>query len=70
MIKWFGTIAGIIGSLLVAANAGWQWLGYAAFLSGSLAWLKVSIAGKDGAGMLQWVFFSAVNLWGFINYVR
>lgn len=70
MIKWFGTIAGIIGAILVAGNFGWQWIGYVAFLSGSLAWFKVSIAGKDGAGMLQWVFFSAVNLWGFINYVR
>lgn len=70
MLKWIGTIAGIIGAILVAANNGYQALGYAAFLTGSVAWLAVSIKAKDTASIIQWAFFSAVNLSGIINYVK
>lgn len=69
-MKWVGTIAGIIGAILVAANSGLQFIGYFAFLTGSIAWLIVSARCKDSAGMVQWAFFSAVNLWGIINYVK
>lgn len=70
MIKWVGTIAGIIGALLVAANNGMQLFGYIAFFVGSIAWFYASIQAKDKAGVIQWAFFSCVNLWGFFNYVN
>lgn len=69
MLKWIGTIAGIIGSLLVALNSGYQFIGYISFLIGAISWLIVSIQNKDKAGIVQWMFFSAVNLLGLINYV-
>lgn len=69
MLKWIGTIAGIIGSLLVASNSGFQAGGYIAFLLGSISWLVVSVKTSDYAGVLQWAFFSCVNAWGIINYL-
>lgn len=69
MFKWIGTIAGIIGSLLVAMNNGLQFVGYIAFLIGAVAWLIASIKSNDKAGMVQWIFFSAVNIMGIYNYV-
>lgn len=70
MLKWIGTIAGIVGAILVAANSGYQFVGYLAFFAGSIAWLIVSLRCKDRAGMVQWAFFSAVNLWGLLNYAN
>ena len=69
MLKWIGTIAGIIGSLLVAMNNGMQFIGYISFLIGAVSWLIASIQTKDKAGIMQWAFFSAVNIMGIINYV-
>jgi nicotinamide riboside transporter PnuC len=69
MLKWIGTIAGIIGSLLVAMNNGLQFIGYIAFLIGALSWLIASVQSKDKAGIAQWAFFTAVNIMGIINYV-
>jgi hypothetical protein len=69
MFKWIGTIAGIVGSVLVAANSGLQVYGYIAFLTGSVAWLYASVDVRDKAGIVQWGFFSCVNLWGIVNYV-
>jgi hypothetical protein len=69
MTKWIGTIAGIIGSLLVAMNNGFQFVGYIAFLIGAVSWLYASIKTKDKAGIAQWGFFTAVNIMGIINYV-
>lgn len=70
MFKWIGTMAGILGSVLVAANNGFQVFGYIAFLTGSIAWLYSSVDSKDKAGIVQWAFFSIVNFWGIINYVN
>ena len=69
MTKWIGTIAGIIGSLLVAMNNGLQFIGYSAFLIGAVAWLIASIQTKDKAGIAQWGFFTAVNIMGLVNYI-
>lgn len=69
MLKWIGTIAGIIGSLLVAMNNGLQFIGYIAFLIGAISWLIASVQTKDKAGIIQWLFFTAVNIMGIVNYV-
>ena len=70
MIAWIGTLAGILLALLVAANNGLQVIGYLAFFIGSIAWFYVSVKNLDKAGMVQWLFFSCVNMWGIFNYVK
>jgi hypothetical protein len=69
MLAWIGTICGIIGSVLVAANNGFQFVGYVSFLIGAMACLYTSIMRKDNSGITLWGFFTAVNIWGLINYV-
>ena len=69
MLKWIGTIAGIIGSLLVAMNNGLQFIGYTCFLIGAVSWLIASIQNKDKAGIAQWGFFTCVNIYGLVNYL-
>ena len=68
MLKWIGTIAGIIGSLLVAMNNGLQFIGYICFLIGAVSWLIASIKTNDKAGIIQWLFFTGVNIMGILNY--
>ncbi len=69
MFAWIGTICGILGSVLVAANNGMQFVGYVAFLIGALSCLYVAVSKKDKANIILWGFFTAVNIWGLINYV-
>lgn len=69
MLAWIGTICGILGSVLVAANNGMQFVGYISFLIGALACVITSTQRKDKAGITLWAFFTAVNIWGIINYV-
>jgi len=68
MLAWIGTICGVLGSMLVAANSGLQFVGYCFFLLGAVSCFMVSIKRKDGAGITLWAFFAVVNLWGIVNY--
>ena len=69
MLAWIGTLCGIIGSILVAANNGLQFIGYVSFLIGAVSCLFVAYQKMDKANMTLWGFFTAVNVWGIINYV-
>ena len=69
MLAWIGTVCGIMGSLLVAANNGLQFVGYCFFLIGAVSCLYVAWQKSDKANMTLWGFFTAVNFWGIINYV-
>jgi hypothetical protein len=65
-VSWFGTVASIFGSFLVA-NKMFQ-IGYVLFTFGSLAWLWVAIAKRDKSlGVLNATFFVA-NVIGLFNF--
>ena len=68
MIAWIGTICGIIGALLVAANNGFQNVGYIFFLVGSIFSLMTSIKEKNTSNITLWTVFLSVNLYGVTNY--
>ena len=69
MFAWIGTICGIIGSVLVAANNGFQFVGYTSFLIGAIACLYVAWQKRDSANIALWGFFTIVNVMGIYNYV-
>ena len=69
MLAWIGTICGIVGSVVVAANNGFQFVGYISFLIGALACLITAIKRKENSGIVLWGFFTAVNVMGIYNYV-
>ena len=69
MIAWIGTICGIIGALLVAANNGHQDIGYGFFLIGSTFSLFSSIKEKHAANIALWSVFFSINIYGLTRYV-
>lgn len=70
MFGWAGTVFGMFGSILVALNNGYQDVGYIFFLIGAVCWLYVSIGRKDNAGIIQWLFFTIVNIVGLVSYLK
>lgn len=69
MIAWIGTICGIIGALLVAANNGYQHIGYMFFLVGAGFSLGAAIKEKHAANIALWSVFFSINVYGITNYV-
>ena len=61
-ISWFGTLASISGSFIVAMQ--YYKIGYVLFLLGSISWLVVAVVKQDKAlGVLNGAFLLA-NLLG------
>ena len=69
MTSWIGTICGIIGALLVAANNGLQDVGYMFFLVGALFSLFAAIKEKHYSNIALWAVFASINIFGLIKYV-
>jgi nicotinamide riboside transporter PnuC len=69
MIAWIGTICGIIGALLVAANNGYQDIGYIFFLIGAFFSLTAAIKEKHKANITLWLVFASINVYGLIRYL-
>lgn len=64
-ISWLGTLSSIIGAFLVASQI--VFVGYVAFIIGSLSWLIVGFVRRDNSlTVLNGVFFLA-NIWGIYN---
>ena len=64
-ISWLGTLSSIIGAFLVASQI--VFVGYVAFIVGSLSWLVVGFVSRDNSlTVLNGVFFLA-NIWGIYN---
>lgn len=70
MFEWAGTVFGMLGSILVALNNGYQDVGYIFFLIGAVCWLCASIGRKDNAGIIQWLFFTIINIVGLVSYLK
>lgn len=66
-ISWFGTLASVCGSFVVAAQ--YYRVGYVLFLLGSVSWLIVAVARRDKAlGFLNGCFLFA-NLLGLSKFI-
>ena len=69
MTAWIGTVFGIIGALLVAANNGLQDIGYISFLIGAVFSLAGAIKEKHAANIALWTVFASINIFGLIKYL-
>lgn len=69
-LGWAGTVFGMVGSMLVALNNGMQDIGYICFLLGAISWLYVSIKDRNNAAIIQWGFFTIVNIVGLVSYLK
>ena len=70
MSGWIGTIFGVLGALLVAANMGLNDVGYSFFLVGSSFSLYYSIKMRDNSQIILWGVFFAINVFGLFNYIK
>jgi hypothetical protein len=70
MSGWVGTVFGVLGALLVAANIGMNDVGYSCFLVGSSFSLYYSIKMRDNSQIILWAVFFAINVFGLFNYIK
>lgn len=68
-LKWLGTVAGILGALLVASNipaSGW---GFVLFLVSSLAWTAAGAAMREPSIWVLNLTFTAINVLGVVRWL-
>lgn len=70
MLGWTGTVFGILGAVLVAANIGMNDVGYIFFTIGSLFSLTSSIKRKQNDNIILWGVFLFINVIGLISYLK
>lgn len=70
MTGWAGTVFGILGAVLVAANTGLNDIGYIFFFVGSTFSLHNAITKKDNANSILWGVFLLINLFGLFSYAN
>lgn len=67
IIEWFGTVASIAGSFIVAFHM--FTLGYIFFLAGAVAWLYIGFKFKNKPLIALNVAFTIANLIGLYNAI-
>jgi drug/metabolite transporter (DMT)-like permease len=68
-LKWFGTITGVAGALLLAINipeSGW---GFVLFLGSSVSWCMAGITMKEPSIWTLHGVFTIVNMIGIYRWV-
>lgn len=70
MISWLGTIFGILGAITIAANIGFNDLGYIFFLIGSGCCLFHFVKTRDNSNIILWSVFFVINCFGFVSYLK
>lgn len=63
-LKWFGTIAGVAGALILALNiplSGWGWV---LFTASSAAWTAAGLAMRDASLVVLQATFLVVDILG------
>jgi len=69
-LKWLGTVAGILGALLIAANiliSGW---GFVLFLVSSLSWTAAGLVMRDRPLVALNATFTAINVLGIVRWLE
>ena len=67
--KWIGTITGIVGALLIAANIGAVVWGFALFLVSSTLWTTVAVIQRERSLWLLQGVYVGLNVLGIIRWL-
>lgn len=70
MASWIGTVFGVLGAMIVAANIGYNDFGYICFTIGSIFSLYNAVKMRDNSQIVLWGTFFAINVFGIINYIK
>jgi hypothetical protein len=68
VLSALGLLAGILGALMVAMNAGLFVLGYTLFLTSSIAWVVYAYRTKQINLMIMNIVFGLINIIGLYNF--
>ena len=70
MTGWAGTVFGILGAILVAANIDMNDVGYIFFTIGSMFSLIDSFKRDNKSAFTLWLVFFIINLFGLVSYAK
>lgn len=70
MVAWIGTVFGVLGAILVAANTGLNDVGYIFFTIGSVFSLINAVYKKDNSSIILWGVFFLINIFGIVSYLK
>ena len=68
ILRWIGTIMGVIGAILVASNTDLSKYGFLAFLVSAILWATVAQIIKDRALLSLQITFMCVDLFGIYRW--
>ena len=67
--KWFGTVAGIAGAVLLALNVAASGWGFVAFLASSVSWTIAAISMREPSLVLLSIAYTGINLLGIYRWL-
>ena len=62
--KWFGTVAGIAGAVVLALNIAASGWGFVVFLASSVSWTVAVLAMREPSLALLSIVYTVINLLG------
>lgn len=68
MWGWIGSVAGIVGGIMVALKFEYSKFGYIFFMLSAITWTVQSIKNKDTALILLNIFFILINILGLYRW--
>lgn len=67
--EWFGSIAGILGALLLAANIQYSGYGWLLFLVSNIAWIVYALQSKIKSMLIMQLVFTSTSLIGIFRWI-
>jgi hypothetical protein len=67
--KWVGTIAGIIGAVLIALNIGMVGYGFLLFLISSILWAAAAAVQRESSLLVLQGAFTVINMLGIVRWM-
>jgi hypothetical protein len=68
-LKWFGTISGIAGATLIAANVSASGYGFVGFFLSSVCWAVAGTMMREPSIMALYFVYIAINLLGLVRWL-
>lgn len=65
---WVGSLTGLLGAILLAANASWSRWGWAAFLVSNVAWISFGVQTRTWSLVLMQAGFMATSMTGLYRW--
>ena len=64
VLKWIGTVTGVVGALIVAMNMPWSGYGFILFTIPSMTWGMVAWKMREHSLLVLQTVFLCINLMG------